>query len=354
MKKAGRIKEIALFAVLALFVILIVVYAYEDFIYDSFDDYPWTGENNTIENPACSDRKFGGWGRCGVKGIAVNHSINDSNANYYLTGYLENLDNITKTIEYELYVCRCDEGLGNPPGICHEYYPFINNTAGDHRTDCLGLGRVNDTLLPYEKKNYSMNVSQYRNQLCGSFQVDLHLFKVNNASCVSVMFGGVALLCNNCPEPYCGDGILDVGEECDDGNNNNYDSCRNDCTLPYCGDGIVDSGEECDDGNDNNFDDCRNDCTRCPDRDRDCVCDNEDECDNSREHELINEQGCDPFQFCGKFNCGSCEKADFIPKYQDCEDVEGEPEPEPLDCITGLIHKEGFLYPKCLPLTCLD
>ena len=33
----------------------------------------------------------------------------------------------------------------------------------------------------------------------------------------------------------CGDGILDGGEECDDGDTNNYNACRNDCTIydPY-------------------------------------------------------------------------------------------------------------------------
>lgn len=33
-----------------------------------------------------------------------------------------------------------------------------------------------------------------------------------------------------CSEPYCGDGYVDEGEECDDGNDDNSDSCRNDCT----------------------------------------------------------------------------------------------------------------------------
>jgi len=61
-------------------------------------------------------------------------------------------------------------------------------------------------------------------------------------------------------KPVCGNGIKENGEECDDGNNNNYDSCRNDCTLPYCGDGIKDSGEECDDGNNDDYDGCTNDC----------------------------------------------------------------------------------------------
>ncbi|HXS17285.1 MAG TPA: DUF4215 domain-containing protein [Polyangiaceae bacterium] len=51
----------------------------------------------------------------------------------------------------------------------------------------------------------------------------------------------------------CGDGILSVGEECDDGHGYNlgdYNGCWPDCTLgPFCGDGIVqrEAGEECDD-----------------------------------------------------------------------------------------------------------
>ncbi len=31
-------------------------------------------------------------------------------------------------------------------------------------------------------------------------------------------------------EPGCGDGVLDPGEECDDGNDNSFDGCRADCT----------------------------------------------------------------------------------------------------------------------------
>jgi cysteine-rich repeat protein len=61
--------------------------------------------------------------------------------------------------------------------------------------------------------------------------------------------------------PVCGDGIVDTGEQCDDGNTNNSDDCRNDCTVPVCGDGIVDTGEQCDDGNIVSGDDCEDDCT---------------------------------------------------------------------------------------------
>lgn len=49
----------------------------------------------------------------------------------------------------------------------------------------------------------------------------------------------------------CGDGMLDAGEACDDGDLNSdtaSNACRLDCRLPSCGDGIVDDGELCDDG----------------------------------------------------------------------------------------------------------
>ena len=57
----------------------------------------------------------------------------------------------------------------------------------------------------------------------------------------------------------CGDGTVNGGEFCDDGDTDNTDACRNDCTA--CGDGIVNGDEECDDGNADNLDECRNDCT---------------------------------------------------------------------------------------------
>jgi len=63
--------------------------------------------------------------------------------------------------------------------------------------------------------------------------------------------------------PYCGDGIMDEGEECDDGNNENGDGCSATCQLdvaPYCGDGEIQEGEECDDGNNVGGDGCSSDC----------------------------------------------------------------------------------------------
>jgi cysteine-rich repeat protein len=63
--------------------------------------------------------------------------------------------------------------------------------------------------------------------------------------------------------PVCGDGILVLGEECDDGKNTGgYGKCGPGCRLgEYCGDGIVQKPpEDCDDGNRVNGDACNNAC----------------------------------------------------------------------------------------------
>src|SRR5690606_21058346 len=48
-------------------------------------------------------------------------------------------------------------------------------------------------------------------------------------------------------QQMCGDGVVEGGEECDDGNKSNYDACISTCVIATCGDGIVRAGyEECD------------------------------------------------------------------------------------------------------------
>ena len=96
---------------------------------------------------------------------------------------------------------------------------------------------------------------------CDSFRTNEEV----NEFCVLV--GGIVqesgVVCADNPcGGFCGDGILDPGEECDDGNNVDGDGCSADCTIEgFCGDGVLDPGEECDDGNNVDGDGCSANCT---------------------------------------------------------------------------------------------
>jgi len=68
----------------------------------------------------------------------------------------------------------------------------------------------------------------------------------------------------SCRLPHCGDGIVDDGESCDDGEQNSEatpDACRRTCEEASCGDGVVDSAETCDDGDEIDGDECNNACS---------------------------------------------------------------------------------------------
>src|SRR5262249_55082423 len=73
----------------------------------------------------------------------------------------------------------------------------------------------------------------------------------------------------------CGDGILDPGEICDDGNAIDGDGCDNNCTPTGCGDGVVTAGEDCDDGNRTPGDGCPSTCLLHEANCGDCVDDDE-------------------------------------------------------------------------------
>ena len=59
--------------------------------------------------------------------------------------------------------------------------------------------------------------------------------------------------------PLCGNGILDQGERCDDGNLRHDDDCPMDCRS-VCGDGVRSELEACDDGNELDGDGCSAQC----------------------------------------------------------------------------------------------
>ncbi|MCA9693175.1 MAG: hypothetical protein R3A51_03090 [Nannocystaceae bacterium] len=65
---------------------------------------------------------------------------------------------------------------------------------------------------------------------------------------------------SDCTLNVCGDGHKGPAEGCDDGNNVDDDECTNSCSVKTCGNGVLDPDEECDDGNDIDEDACTNTC----------------------------------------------------------------------------------------------
>ncbi|MFO0590319.1 MAG: DUF4215 domain-containing protein [Polyangiaceae bacterium] len=80
--------------------------------------------------------------------------------------------------------------------------------------------------------------------------------------------------------PPCGNGVLNTGEECDDGNADDTDACLSTCAAAKCGDGVVQQGvESCDDGNAVDNDACNNKCV--PAKCGDGVVQLNEECDDA-------------------------------------------------------------------------
>ena len=105
----------------------------------------------------------------------------------------------------------------------------------------------------------------------------------------------------------CGDGNVTIGEECDDGNNDNTDACVNlngVCYIADCGDGFVQTGvEECDDGNFVNGDGCNNNCQLEPPNCGNGSVDPGEQCDDGN---VIDGDGCSAIcQLEVPANCGN-------------------------------------------------
>ena len=80
----------------------------------------------------------------------------------------------------------------------------------------------------------------------------------------------------NCKFSGCGNGFLDPGEECDDGNTVSGDGCSSTCKSE-CGDGKIEPGEQCDDGNRVSGDGCSATCKNECASDAQCA-DDQDPC----------------------------------------------------------------------------
>lgn len=55
-------------------------------------------------------------------------------------------------------------------------------------------------------------------------------------------------------DAVCGNGELEIGEQCDDNNRDACDGCSSTCRIEACGNGILECGEQCDEGDANGTD----------------------------------------------------------------------------------------------------
>lgn len=121
---------------------------------------------------------------------------------------------------------------------------------------------------------------------CNSHQFDLNSVCVEcNDQCATCKEKATCTACAQgyaynqvtyqCEIRTCGDGVVDAGEQCDDGNQISGDGCSSTCTVEVgwycnfaggacysiCGDNVRASNEQCDDGNNANGDGCSYNCT---------------------------------------------------------------------------------------------
>jgi len=122
------------------------------------------------------------------------------------------------------------------------------------------------TMEPGDTESVDLTMLVSENALCNSTLINQVKFYSDQTDWGDFIIEETLVICDPA-DPYCGDGILDPNEECDDGNNIDGDDCSANCTIecgggdePVCGDGDMEGDEECDDGNLTDGDGCSADC----------------------------------------------------------------------------------------------
>ncbi|MFT3694579.1 MAG: DUF4215 domain-containing protein [Kofleriaceae bacterium] len=171
---------------------------------------------------------------------------------------------------------ECDDGDGINTNDCTNNCKIatcgdgIVDSSGNHKEECDGGSGAG----PVETAACNSDCTLAK---CGDGKVNLH-FKPDGTHPEQCDLGTVSGVNQNandndctasCLINVCGDGLQDtIGshqELCDDGNLNEHDSCNTLCQpTATCGDGIVEAGEECDLGKDNNGNNLNTTTSVCP------------------------------------------------------------------------------------------
>ncbi len=158
-------------------------------------------------------------------------------------------------------------GIPGPPGFGTSETPY--NLNANRQTGQVWInGSNSDTLIRYDPQ--SARFTAFPLPTRASFTREIEFDADNNVwTCTSNEppgpdergQGKFVKLELPPPGAECGNGRLELGEECDDGNATDCDGCSTDCRAETgCGDGVRCGGEQCDDGNTDDCDGCSATC----------------------------------------------------------------------------------------------
>ena len=127
------------------------------------------------------------------------------------------------------------------------YVPFTYGTAHGNNNNVSAEVYCHKDVLNYDNYDYIDNPQVGQTYYCVAF----------NASKPAV----------------CGNRVVEIGEQCDDGNRRGGDGCSCSCKIEQCGDSKQDANEQCDDGNTVSGDGCSATCMveKCPKGAKKCI-----------------------------------------------------------------------------------